>query len=43
MASKYTAEELKSPIVNGKGMMPGNTLSEAQAGIVTEWMMEKEN
>jgi cytochrome c551 len=41
MTSKYTAEEVKAIIVDGKGMMPGDTLSEEQAGIVTEWLMGK--
>jgi cytochrome c551 len=41
MASKYSAEEVKAIIVDGKGMMPGKTLSEEQAEIVTEWLMEK--
>jgi len=41
MASKYTSEEIKALIADGKGMMPGNTLNEEQAEIVTEWLMEK--
>lgn len=41
MASKYTAEEVKAIIIDGKGMMPGETLSEEQAEIVTEWLMGK--
>lgn len=41
MASKYTAEEVKAIIIDGKGMMPGDTLNEEQAGIVTGWLMKK--
>lgn len=41
IASKFTAEEVKTLIMDGKGMMPGDTLTEGQADIVTEWLMEK--
>lgn len=41
MESKYTAEEVKAIIVDGQGMMPGKTLSDEQAEIVTEWLMGK--
>ncbi|SEN95584.1 cytochrome c551/cytochrome c550 [Mesobacillus persicus] len=41
MASKFTAEEVKTLIMDGVGMMPGDTLTEEQADIVTEWLMEK--
>jgi cytochrome c551 len=41
MKSKYTEEELIDLINNGKGMMPGNLLSEEEAKLVAEWLMEK--
>ncbi|WP_147535824.1 c-type cytochrome [Bacillus marasmi] len=41
MADKYTQDELYTLIMEGKGMMPGNLLSEAEAKKVTEWMMTK--
>jgi len=41
MASKFTSEELKDLIIDGKGMMPGGTLNEEQSDIVTKWLMEK--
>lgn len=41
MASKYTAEEMLTLIMDGKGMMPGNTLDEKQAELVTDWLLEK--
>jgi mono/diheme cytochrome c family protein len=40
-ASKYSEEEVLNMINNGIGIMPGNILTEEQAQIVTEWLMEK--
>jgi cytochrome c551 len=41
MADKYSEEELVSIIMEGKGMMPGNLLSDEEAKLVTDWLMEK--
>jgi mono/diheme cytochrome c family protein len=41
MADKYSEEELLNLIMKGKGMMPGNLLSEEEAQLVTDWLMEK--
>ena len=41
MAEKYTEEEMISPIQNGKGMMPGNLLTEEETDIVAKWLLEQ--
>lgn len=41
MKSKYSEEEVLNIINNGVRMMPGKLLSEEEAQIVTEWLMEK--
>ena len=41
LSSKYSAEEVHKIIMEGKGMMPGKLLSEAEAQKVTDWLMEK--
>lgn len=41
LADKYTENELQTLIMEGKGMMPGNLLSEAEAQKVSEWLMTK--
>lgn len=41
MADKYSEDELYTLIMEGKGMMPGNLLSEDEAKKVTEWLMTK--
>ena len=41
MAAKYTEEEILDMINNGIGMMPGKLVSEAEAEIVTKWLMEQ--
>lgn len=41
MADKYSEDELYTLIMEGKGMMPGNLLSEEEAQKVTEWLLTK--
>lgn len=41
MKDKYTEEELHTLIMEGKGMMPGKLLTDEQAQLVAEWLMEK--
>lgn len=39
--SKYSEEQTLKIINEGVNMMPGNLLTEEQAQLVTEWLMEK--
>ena len=41
MSKKYSKEELEKLILDGKGMMPGNLLTQKEAQTVTEWLMTK--
>jgi len=41
MKSKYTEEDLLKLMNNGKGMMPARLLSEEDAKLVAEWLLEK--
>lgn len=41
MKSKYTEEDLLKLLNDGKGMMPARLLSEEDAKLVAEWLLEK--
>lgn len=41
MKSKYTEEDLLKLMNDGKGMMPAKLLSEENAKLVAEWLLEK--
>jgi mono/diheme cytochrome c family protein len=41
MKNKYTEEDLLKLMNGGKGMMPAKLLSEENAQLVAEWLLEK--
>ncbi|MCM3569349.1 DUF2628 domain-containing protein [Neobacillus mesonae] len=38
IGSKYSQDEIKEIILNGRGNMPGNLVSEDEAGMIAEWL-----
>jgi cytochrome c551 len=41
MAGKYTEKEVLDMINNGIGLMPGGLVTEEEAQVLTEWLMEQ--
>ncbi|WP_318507135.1 cytochrome c [Bacillus sp. T3] len=41
LKDKYSEEELHTLIMEGKGMMPGNLLSDEETQLMVDWLMTK--